>query len=220
MAKYNSNLRNRDNGRTISLDLDGVSTRTRDAFLSHIEKEYNISISRDVLYGTDPQIPGTDLKYGEAVQEIASNTLDVYKHMDPIPGASDSTLALSREYNIKIVTHRVSENWLPKDRREEMKDISITWLEDNKFYFDDFVYPTPDEKTDVDADIYIDDRPQIIEKVDDKGREGILFLRPHNTKYIPNSVTSAAEFSDYTVNNLSSNPDLQWSIITEKLINS
>lgn len=220
MAKYNSNIQNINSEETIALDLDGVSTRTRDAFLSYIEEEYNISISRDVLYGTDPEIPGTDLKYGDAVQEIASDSLDVYKDMDPIPGAPDSTLALSREYNIEIVTHRVSKNWLSKDRREEMKDISIKWLKNNNFYFDKFVYPTPDEKTDVNADIYIDDRPQIVESANEKGKYGILFLRPHNTRYIPNNVSSAAKFSDYTVDSLASNPDLQWSIITEKLINN
>lgn len=219
MAKYKSNIQKRDKGKTIALDLDGVSTQTRDAFLSYIEDKYNISISRDILYGTNPKIPDTDLTYGEAVQEIASNSLEVYKEMNPMSGAAESTVNLGREYNIKIVTHRVSKDWLPKERRAQMKEISKEWLKKNNFYFDEFVYPTPDEKTDIDADIYIDDRPEIIENVYDIGKDGILFLRPHNTRYIPNKIKSAADMSNYSVDNLAGNPDLQWSIITESLIN-
>lgn len=220
MTKYNSNLNSKLNKKSIGLDLDGVSTKTRDAFLSIIEEKYDTNISRDILYGTNPTIPGIELEYGSAVQEIVSESLDIYRNMSPISGASQATQTLNHKYNIKIITHRVSEDWLSDERREEIRDISIKWLDDNNFKYDDFIYPAPEDKTDVDADIFIDDRPEVLKDITNDEITGILFLRPHNTRYIPDYMTTAADFSTHTVDSLAKNPSLQWSIITEYLINN
>lgn len=220
MTKYNTNTNSKLDRKSIGLDLDGVSTKTRDAFLSIIEAKYNINISRDILYGTNPKIPGIELDYGSTVQEIISESLDIYKNMAPISGASQATRTLSHKYNFKIITHRVSKNWLSDERRKEIRDISIKWLDDNDFEYDEFVYPTPEDKTDVEADIFIDDRSEVLKHTKNDEITGIQFLRPHNTRYIPQYVTTAADFSTHTAENLAKNPKLQWSIITEYLLNN
>lgn len=208
------------NGKSISIDLDGVCVKTRDAFLSEIEDKHNITISRDVLYGTNPDIPDTDLSFSEAVQNIVKDSFDIYSEMKPMSGAPRSTNMLSREFQIKIVTHRVSENWLSEDKRIEMMNITKKWLNRNNIVYDKFVYPTPEDKSNVESDIFIDDRPEIISKVaEKKNKRGILFLRPHNLENI-SSLTSADNLSSDSPQDLAKNPRKQWSVIVDSLLSN
>lgn len=209
---------NRQNRKKIAIDLDGVCVKTRETFLDYIEDEYNIQISRNILYGTNPDIPETDIDFSTAVKSIVKESFNVYENMCPISGSVRSLRMLNREYQILIATHRVSENWLSEDRLLEMKDITQDWLDKHDFVYDDFIYPTPENKSDIESDIFIDDRPSIIKNVNkDKNKEGILFLRPHNIQNISN-IKNPTMFSTYSAQSLANNPKNQWSIIVDKLL--
>lgn len=203
---------------SIGLDLDGVSTKTRPEFLTYIQDWYDITISNDILYGSNPQIPDTDVTYGEAVQVIARENMDVYRTMSPITGAPEATQNLKHKFKINIVTHRVSEGWLDPEKRSAIRDISQDWLNTNGFHYDNFVYPTPQNKGSTGDEVYIDDRASNLASLS-SNTEGILFLRPH-TKRIPDYIMSAADLSKYTESELKDNPQLQWSIISDYLLNN
>jgi len=134
----------------IGLDLDSVVASTRKRFLEEIEKRYNITINKN-FYGTDPYIPHVDKSYGELVQEIVSDNIAIYDDIDPISGASEATQKLKDNFKIKIITHRVEKTWLDETKRENMKNISIKWLNQNDIHYDEFIYPTPKDKSNVPA---------------------------------------------------------------------
>lgn len=202
---------------TIGLDLDGVLCNTRHGFLEEIESIYNININKQIYNDSNLNIPHIQKDYGTLIREIVHQDPTVYLNMDPIKGSSNTTHKLKEYYNIKIITHRVHDNWLTPEKLDELKSISIKWLNDNNIYFDEFVYPTPKDKSTVDADIYVDDRYNNIDNVLNKSDTniGVLYIRPHNTNSIPwNSWLASSEISK-DVNYISNNDKEQWNIITD-----
>lgn len=203
---------------TIGLDLDGVVASTRNRFIKEIEQTYNVNIKPNNHIGTDPRIPQIGKTYGELVQEIVHQDIDIYSDINPLPGSSKATNKLKEHYNIKIITHRVNEGWLSNQKREYMKDITIDWLDEHDIYYDEFVYPTPDAKSDIPADVYIDDRYEnISDIVGNSNNIGIMYLRPHNADSVHWSSWLASSVNGANVDNIINQEETQWNIITEAL---
>lgn len=198
----------------IGLDLDGVISSTRETFLNEIESMYGIKLNNNAA-SVKPQ---TGQSFGNLIQDIVKNNPDIYQKIKPIEGSSEATHKLKEYYDIKIITHRVHSNWLNKETNTELKNQSIKWLNDNNIYYDEFIFPTPKNKTDIPADVYIDDRKENIENVINKNKIGIMYLRPHNPEEVPWDSWLASSEVNKDMDYISNNEVEQWDIISNSLI--
>lgn len=200
---------------TIGVDLDGVLCATRNRFIDEIESLYDINIK---VTRTGLSIPQLNKNYGELVQEIVNNNYNIYNSIEPIKGASEAINRLSEDYKIKIITHRVHRNWLNSEKRDRLKSLSINWLDDNDIYFDEFIFPTPKDKSEVPAEIYIDDRVNNINDIINRKKIGILFLRPDNINSAPWGAWLASSEENVDMNYMAQNEKEQWEIIRKALM--
>ena len=204
----------------IGLDLDGVSADTREYFISRIENQYGVSISRRRLARSNPQIPEAGTDYSTEVENVVESDVTLYGEIEPVTGAPRATRTLSINYDIKILTHRVRDGWLNQSKQKKMEETTIDWLDNNGFRYSEFVSPTPENKTEVNADVYIDDKAgNVKDAVEEDGCIGVLFLRPHNTSYVPNGAWVASAYAGTDHQSMARNPQRQWSIITEAFRN-
>lgn len=208
------------NSRTIGLDLDGVCASSRKFFLSEISRKYDVDIPATSIYDRSPAIPKVDTTFGEEIDEIARTKVSQYRKVDAISGSAQATKTLSSVYDIKIISHRVSEDWLSKEQRESMEEVSKDWMNQNNITYDEFVSPTPGDKTDIEADIYIDDKPRVISNISSHpNKVGILFVRPHNFESIPRDAWVVSNYDEsLSPQDLAKNPQRQWGIITDALL--
>lgn len=212
-----SHLKSHSDKPTLGIDLDGVLCLTRDGFLDEIESRYNIQINRNIYYGSNPTIPHIGKNYGTLIREIVNDDFSVYGNMKPIPGSSEATHKLKDYYNIKIITHRVHDDWLTPEKLDALKSESIQWLNKNNIYFDEFVYPTPENKSDVPADMYIDDRRNNIHDIlNEPDNIGILYLKSYNFESIPKGSWLASVENENNIKNMDDKK--QWETITDSLI--
>jgi len=209
-----SHLQEIDDKPTIGIDLDGVISSTRRQFLKEIEYRYSINLNN----GARSVQSKTGKSFGTLIEEIAKDDTSIYQDIKPIRGASEATNKLKEYYNIKIITHRVNSDWLDKPMRKELKKQSIDWLNNHNIYFDEFVYPTPQNKSNVYADVYIDDRKQNIENFVNNDKIGIMYLRPHNLESIPWESWLASTEIDEDIIYISNNEEIQWNTIANSLI--
>lgn len=213
-------LRDVDNP-TIILDIDGVSADTREFFLSVIENKYGIPLPRSRLTSPNPRIPEINSTYSDELKRIVEDDVSVYEGVEVMPGAAEATRILSEEFNIKIVTHRVRKGGWVQQERDSMKDITVEWLEKNNFEYDEFIYPTPRDKTEVEYDVLIDDRRKNIEPAVRQSQSvGIMYLRPYNLMEVPNGAWVASAERNERHSDSVSSPENQWKSITSCLLNS
>jgi hypothetical protein len=215
-----SHLREIDNP-TIGLDFDGVLSSTREHFLNEIENMYNVKINRELHMGSNPVIPQIGKSFGTLIEEIVNHNTDIYSSIPPIKGCSEATNRLKEYYKIKIITHRVHDDWLDNEKLNEVKNLSINWLIDNDIYFDEFVCPTPENKSEIPANVYIDDRKGNIDNVLNKQKNnvGILYLKPHNITDFPWNAWLASSEKQLDIKYVANNDVTQWKIISDSLIN-
>lgn len=213
-------LRDVDNP-TIILDIDGVSADTREFFLSVIENKYGLPLSRSRLTRPNPRIPEINSTYSDELKRIVEDDVGIYEEVDVMPGAAEATRKLSRKFDIKIVTHRVRRGGWVQEERDSMRNITVQWLENNNFAYDEFVYPTPRDKTEVEYDVLIDDRRKNIEPAVRQSESiGLMYLRPYNIMEVPNGAwVASAERNERHTDSVSS-PENQWRAITSALLNS
>lgn len=207
-----SPLYNIDNP-VIGLDLDGVISKTRKTINNKIEDIYNTSITDNMHTSRNNKITKIGKSYGDLIEEMVTYNTDLYYDVQPHKGSIDAIKSLSDKYKIKLITHRVHENWLNPKKRDEIKDISIEWLDTHNIPYDEFVYPTPQDKSNVQADLYIDDGSHNIQNVINAGKIGILYLTDYNKNNIP--VDSWIVQSDKI--DVCNNSEYQWNKIVEVL---
>lgn len=106
---------------------------------------------------------------------------DLFANLDEIPGASDALWRLSDAgVHIRVITSRLMLPWV----HDKVVSDTVAWLQ----------APRPDgrpripyrdicfvgDKTDVGADLYVDDAPHNVLSLMRKGRRVLCFDRPHN----------------------------------------
>lgn len=203
----------------IGLDIDGVCAKSRPYFLSEISQKYDVEIPATSVYDTSPNIPSVDTTFGEEIDDIARNRVEMYGEVEAIAGSKQATRTLNGKYNIKVMSHRVSEEWLDEKQRSDIEEVTKRWLKQNGIMYDEFVSPTPSNKSDVEADIYIDDKPSVIKKVSElDNKVGILFIRPHNIDRIPREAWVASDYDGIRPQELAQNPQRQWGLLTDALL--
>lgn len=228
MARVNENHKNPDLSHLkkldkpiLGLDLDGVLSSTRECFIREIENKYNVKINQELHVNSNPVIPQIGKDFGTLIEEIIQYDSNIYKTMKPIKGSSKATNRLKEQYYIKIITHRVHENWFDKQKLDELKRLSINWLNENDIYFDEFVYPTPKNKSNVNANVYIDDRKNNIYDIlnGNENNIGVLYLTPHNTESIPWKSWVASSEKQIDANYTANHDEEQWKIIADSFLN-
>ncbi len=165
-----------DRSFTLGVDLDGVvadhTRRFRD-ILAEIRgvDPATYPLERSWDFGEWGLAPGeyADL-HRRAVLEF-----DMFRTMEPIPGAADVLWRLSDAgVWIRIITHRLYVNW----GHEKAVGDTAAWLDANSIPYRDLCFLGA--KPEADADAYIDDAPHNVEQLRALGNTTIVFDQPYN----------------------------------------
>ena len=178
---------NNENKPIFGVDIDGVL-----ADLMFVLKKTAEEIL-DVPYGSLPDTTSWGFKewgidypvlFPEAVRRN-----DMFLACPTIDGCVEALQNLHNQgWHIRIITHRGSTNkraWLKKLQKDKywLREQTYTWLEENEIYYDDIFFS--ENKSSVEADVYIDDDPQNIELYYKHGRESIFFKHIYTSDYTP-----------------------------------
>lgn len=107
--------------------------------------------------------------HSQAVADGMFTTLKAYE------GVSDVLWrAHAKGHHIRIITAR----FLKPGDRYNVGQTTFQWLDDNNIPVDDIAFT--DQKTDIDADVYIDDSPSNIFKLRAAGKTVIIFHQEYN----------------------------------------
>jgi 5'(3')-deoxyribonucleotidase len=160
----------------LGLDLDGVCAN----FYGHMRrvaaewKGVNLDeLTEDVSYGLPEwgMVPG---EY-ERMHRFAVTQRQLFELMDPIVGAPQSIRRLGTEgIRIRIITHRPFIRWF----HEAAVAQTVRWLDNHAIPYWDLCFMR--DKEAVDADLYVEDSPDNVERLCSDGRQVIVFANSIN----------------------------------------
>lgn len=160
----------------LGVDLDGVvadHTRRFRQILAEIHgvdpETYPLERSWDFAeWGLAPG------EYSE-LHRVAVMEFDMFRTMDPIPGATDALWRLSDAgVWIRVITHRLYVNW----GHEKAVGDTAAWLDMHRIPYRDLCFLGA--KPEAQADVYVDDAPHNVEELRARGNEAIVFSQPYN----------------------------------------
>ncbi len=177
----------------IGVDLDGVCADVVAAYRRYVAsfrgvdpetlgavRDYNFS-----NWGFDRPLTMQDEFYRALEQGMA---LD----MPPIAGVSTGLKTLAGEgIEIRIITGRLVRSGMYRTALD-----TISWMRDNEITFNDLCFV--ERKTEVCADVYIDDNPSIINTFLGDGRMVLVFDQPYNQDLDERWVRRARSWPDLT----------------------
>ena len=103
---------------------------------------------------------------------------DLYQNLEPMERVSEILWKLSNEgHHIRIITSR----FVGHNRHAKVVADTGIWLDKNNIPYRDIMFIA--NKTDIFADIYVDDSPTNIEAIRGVGRECIAFTAPYNLNF-------------------------------------
>lgn len=164
----------------IGVDLDGVTAKYHNGLRLFIAQNEGITYEEAlVLYPKDPDTYNLHawINFPHAFVDSHANAVEqgLYTALRMIEGANDTLWKLSDEgHHIRIITSRFVKN------RQHHTVITQTsqWLEDHDIPFKDLMFVA--NKTDVYADVYIDDAPYNLEAFQQAGKDYIIFDTSYN----------------------------------------
>lgn len=125
--------------------------------------------------------------HGEAVES------GIYATLKPYENASEMLWKLNDEgYHIRIITSRFVKN-------EKRQQAFVMWttgqfLDEHNIPFRDIAFTS--RKTEIHADVYLDDAPKNIRAFRESGAEHIIFDKVYNREFEGNRVTNWLECYD------------------------
>ncbi len=151
----------------IAIDMDDVMADTTARIIEWYERDFNTSVNRADLIGK--RISEFVPKEHERVINDYSRHPDVFKDLSIIPESQRVIEALTKEYEVFIVTAAIAfpNSYLPK----------YEWLKEHFPFIDIRNVVFCGHKYMIDADYMIDDHPRNLEHF--KGK-GLLFTTEHN----------------------------------------
>lgn len=163
----------------IGVDLDGVCGNYYDALRRHLAEINNIPASEiENIYPAPstydmkewPDFEHNFIKYhSDAVKN------GIFANMTPIAGASYILWKLNEEgYHLRIITSR----FVKHGQNAQVISDTAFWLDRNDIPYRDIMFVK--DKPDVLADIYIDDSPENLTRLEAAGRKVIIFDAPYN----------------------------------------
>lgn len=188
MLIYNKNDKKRR--LTLGLDLDGTSgdfhTSFRNVLIEHQGFDLDrIPVETPAIYSYIDAGCFPDLDTFKIALHAATHQ-GVYYQMTPYEGLRENIIALTEEgVGIRVITSR------PDDALND----TIGWLEDVAQIPYDTIFIT-DEKTKVEADIYLDDMPKHINNFRNVGKRAVIYNQPYNTDLDGERVSAWSEVPD------------------------
>jgi 5'(3')-deoxyribonucleotidase len=163
----------------LGLDLDGVVAdfyghmRQIAAQWRGVDVE---TLTEDVSYG----LQEWDLRHGEYehLHRFAVTQRDLFKKVSPLPGAASAIRKLSTEgVRIRVITHRL---FIPYFHQTSVQQ-TVEWLDYHAVPYWDLCFMK--DKSLVDADLYIEDAPQNVERLEKEGCDVLAFTNSTNIDY-------------------------------------
>lgn len=164
----------------IGVDLDGVTAKYHNGLRLFIAENEGISYEEAlVLYPKNPDTYNLHAwtNFPQAFVGSHSQAVEqgLYTALRMIEGASDTLWKLSDEgHHIRIITSR----FVKDGQHHEVITQTSQWLKDNDIPFKDLMFVA--NKTDVYADVYIDDAPYNLDAFAAAGRDYIVFDTSYN----------------------------------------
>lgn len=161
----------------IGVDLDGVCAdfyrRMREIAAEWFETSVE-QLPEDVSYGLKEWGVREPKQY-ESLHRYALHQRELFKTMPMIPGARKYLRKLSDEgYHIRIITHRLFIHYSHASAVEQ----TVAWLDGNGIPYWDLCFMK--EKSEVGADIYVEDSPANVLQLRKKGFYTICFANSTN----------------------------------------
>jgi len=162
----------------IGVDLDGVCAdfygRMRVIAAEWFELPLE-ELTADVSYGLS-EWGIVDRNHYDSLHRFAVTQRSLFSSMEMIPGARKYLRLLSDEgYRIRIITHRLFIHYFHATAVEQ----TVNWLDSHGIPFWDLCFMK--EKSQVGADIYVEDTPDNILSLRSKGLYTICFGNSTNT---------------------------------------
>lgn len=162
----------------LGVDLDGVVADFYDGLRPLAAEWLGVpedSLTHEVSYRLKewgiPDAPGGY----EALHRFAVTQRDLFRRLDPIPGAPVALRRLSaRDIRIRIITHRLYIKWFHQEAVEQ----TVEWLDYYDIPYWDLCFMR--DKAAVGADLYIEDAPRNIQELRADGHETIVFANSTN----------------------------------------
>lgn len=160
----------------LGVDLDGVCANYTDAFREVVAFEKNVPLNSltdkvtwdYVEWGIEDREEFLRLHFKGVGQGI-------FYSMKPMPGVSEALWRLSNAgVWIRVITHRLGFN----GHHGAVATDTVQWLERHNIPYRDLCFIR--DKHQVDADLYVDDSPKVIEPLRAEGKEVIAFDQHYN----------------------------------------
>lgn len=168
-----------ENKYIIGVDLDGVCGKYYEALRSYLGEQHGISPEKIADIYPDPttydmhEWPDFEHNFVKYHSEAVRNGL--FTRMEPIPGASDVLWNLNESgYHLRVITSR----FVKHGQNAQVISDTAFWLDKNQIPYRDIMFVK--DKADVYADLYIDDSPENIIRLQATGRQVIIFDAPYN----------------------------------------
>jgi len=169
----------------IACDLDGVLADTVKQTLRNIEEEKAIKKTNDDIKHYDMTIDlGLPRDY---IIDAFRKAWREYEKIEPVdPNIPYLLNKLRGKSKIYIVTSSVGDD----------KEI-IGWLKKNNIVYDKIVHVKGDnEKLDVEADVFIEDNPNLAVELKNAGKFVILLKQPWNVEFGNNGIALAMDWNE------------------------
>jgi len=161
----------------IGVDLDGVCAdfygRMREIAAEWFELTVE-ELPKDVSFGLKEWGIHEKKQY-ESLHRYALHQRELFKTMPMIPGARKYLRKLSDEgYHIRIITHRLFIHYSHASAVQQ----TVAWLDGHGIPYWDLCFMK--EKSEVGADIYVEDNPDNVTELREKGLYTICFANSTN----------------------------------------
>ncbi len=161
----------------IGVDLDGVCAdfygRMREIAAEWFELTVD-ELPEDVSFGLKEWGINEKKQY-ESLHRYALHQRELFKTMPMIPGARKYLRKLSDEgYHIRIITHRLFIHYSHASAVQQ----TVAWLDGHGIPYWDLCFMK--EKSEVGADIYVEDNPDNVTELREKGLYTICFANSTN----------------------------------------
>lgn len=160
----------------LGVDLDGVCGDHTGIFRRIVAAELGVSLEDLPLQRSWSFVEWglTDAEF-ERLHELAVVEHRMFRDMDVIDGVAEALWRLSDEgVWIRIISHRLYVNWGHATAAGD----TAAWLDQARIPYRDLCFIGA--KSDIGADVYVEDGPHNIEAFQRDGRDVIIFDQPYN----------------------------------------
>jgi 5'(3')-deoxyribonucleotidase len=176
----------------VGLDLDGVCCdfygKMREVAAEWLGVPLK-DLTTNVTYGLSEW--GLSPREYERIHRFAVTQRDLFRVVDPIPGAAQSLRRLTAEgLRIRVVTHRLFISHF----HEIAVGQTVQWLESHAIPYSDLCFMR--DKSLVDAHIYVEDTDQQVRALQDAGKKVVAFTNSTNINMLPPPLIRATTWQE------------------------